>query len=52
MKATDWSAIAERYERSKRALDYMAEHPLTHNEAIEQTKRLKDENERFTPPEH
>ena len=40
MKSTDWGAIAERYEKSKKALEYMAEHPLTHDEAVAQTQRL------------
>lgn len=40
MKSTDWDAIAERYEKSKKALEYMAEHPLTHDEAVAQTQRL------------
>lgn len=38
--ATIWGAIAERYEKSKKALEYMAEHLLTHDEAVAQTQRL------------
>lgn len=42
MKSTDWDAIAKRCEKSQKALDYMAEHPLTHEEAIKQGIKLKD----------
>lgn len=42
MKSTDWDAITERYEKSKKALEYMAEHPLTHEQAVEQTRRLRE----------
>lgn len=45
MKSTDWGAIAERYEKSKKALEYMVEHPLTHNEAVAQTRQLKEKLE-------
>lgn len=41
MKSTDWDAIAKRCEKSQKALDYMAEHPLTHEDAVEQSKRLR-----------
>ena len=41
MKSTDWGVIAKRCEKSQKALDYMAEHPLTHEEAIKQGIKLK-----------
>lgn len=50
---TNWEQIKKRAEDSKKALDYMTEHPLTHEEAIEQSKKLKnmvleDEIKRYT----
>ena len=41
---TNWEEIDKRFKVSKKALDYMSEHPLTHDEAVEQTQRLKDKN--------
>ena len=53
MKSTDWNAVTKRYEISKQALIYMAEHPLTHEDAINQSIKLKnmalkDEIKRYT----
>lgn len=44
LPSTNYEQIDKRVEESKKALDYMAEHPLTHDEAIEQTQRLKNNN--------
>ena len=53
MKSTDWDAIAKRHKKSQEALNYMAEHPLTHDEAVQQGIKLKnmsleDEIKRYT----
>ena len=42
LPSTNYDQIDKRAEDSKKALDYMAEHPLTHDEAVEQTQRLKN----------
>ena len=44
LPSTNYEQINKRAEESKKALDYMAEHLLTHDEAVEQTQRLKDKN--------
>ncbi len=44
LPSTNYEQIDKRMEKSKKALDYIAEHPLTHDEAIEQTQRLKNNN--------
>lgn len=41
-KKTNWRAIERRAKKAKTAIDYMKEHPLTHEQAVEQTKRLKN----------
>lgn len=41
MISTKWEEIDKRYKRSKKALDYMSQNPLTHEEAKEQVKRLR-----------
>lgn len=41
MKSTRWDKIEERQERSKEALKYMSEHPLSPKEAREQSERLR-----------
>ena len=45
MTTTDWEQIEKRKKESERALAYMREHPLTHEEAVEQTRRLKEKSE-------
>lgn len=40
MKKTNWDAVEKHYEQCKEALKYMAEHPLTHEQAVEQTNKL------------
>ena len=44
LPSTNYEQINKRAEYSKKALDYMAEHPLTYDEAVEQTQRLKGKN--------
>ena len=39
---TDWEQIEKRAKKSETALAYMREHPLTHEQAVEQTLRLKE----------
>ena len=41
-KKTNWRAIERRVKKAKTAIDYMKEHPLTHEQAVEQTERLKN----------
>ena len=38
---TKWKEIDKRFERSRKALEYMSQNPLTHEEAREQVKRLR-----------
>lgn len=45
MTTTDWEKIEKRAKESETALAYMREHPLTHEQAIEQTRRLKEKLE-------
>ena len=45
-KKTNWRAIERRVKKAKTAIDYMKEHPLTHEQAVEQTQRLKELNDR------
>ena len=45
MTTTDWEQIEKRKKESERALAYMREHPLTHEQAVEQTRRLKEKSE-------
>jgi hypothetical protein len=40
MTATDWEAIRQEEKRKMEALEYMAQHPLTHEEAVKQTENL------------
>ena len=42
---TDWEQIEKRAKKSETALAYMREHPLTHEQAVEQTLRLKEKLE-------
>ena len=42
LKKTNWRAIEKRVKKAKTAIDYMKEHPLTHEQAVEQTERLKN----------
>ena len=42
---TDWGQIEKRAKESEDALAYMREHPLTHEQAVEQTRRLKEKLE-------
>lgn len=44
MRSTDWEAIELRYKKSKEALDYMRGQPISHEEALKQTQRLKNKN--------
>lgn len=46
MTTTDWEQIEKRAKESEDALAYMREHPLTHEQAIEQTRRLKEKLEK------
>lgn len=42
---TNWEQIEKRVKESEPALTYMREHPLTHEQAVEQTRRLKEKLE-------
>ena len=42
---TNWEQIEKRVKESETALVYMREHPLTHEQAVEQTRRLKEKLE-------
>lgn len=44
LPSTNYEQINKRAGESKKALDYMSEHPLTHDEAVEQVQRLKNNN--------
>jgi hypothetical protein len=43
--STNWEQIEKRAKESEKALDYMREHPLTHEQAVEQTRQLKEKLE-------
>lgn len=45
LTTTDWKQIEKRAKESETALAYMREHPLTHEQAVEQTLRLKEKLE-------
>ena len=45
LTTTNWEQIEKRVKESKMALVYMQEHPLTHEQAVEQTLRLKEKLE-------
>lgn len=45
LTTTDWEQIEKRTKISETALAYMREHPLTHEQAVEQTLRLKEKLE-------
>ena len=45
LNVTNWEQIEKRAKVSEKALDYMREHPLTHKEAVEQTRWLKEKLE-------
>ena len=45
LNSTNWEQIEKRAKESEKALAYMREHPLTHEQAVEQTQRLKEKLE-------
>lgn len=45
LPTTNWEQIEKRAKESETAIVYMQEHPLTHEQAVEQTQRLKEKLE-------
>jgi len=45
LPSTNWKQIEKRVKESEAALAYMREHPLTYEQAVEQTRRLKEKIE-------
>ena len=45
MIATNWEEILRQEKEKRKALKYMKENPITREQAVEQTKKLKDKNE-------
>lgn len=44
MIETNWEEIFRQEKEKNKAIEYMKEHPLTHEQAVEQIKKLKDKN--------
>ena len=42
LPSTNWKEIDRLADEKKKVIDYMAEHPLTHDKAVEQVNRLKE----------
>lgn len=45
LTTTNWEQIEKRAKESETALAYMQKYPLTHEQAVEQTRRLKEKLE-------
>lgn len=45
MTTTNWEQIEKRVKESETAIAYMREHQLTYEQAVEQTRRLKEKLE-------
>lgn len=45
MIATNWEEILRQEKEKNKAIKYMKKRPLTHEQAAEQIRKLKDKNE-------